>query len=152
MNSETEQLRNLVALWEKKMRHAEKMVARLRSALALPEDYEGTSPESSRRRSARPKAAATLFTIPTPAPFTRKYEKSAKGYIIEILSDKNEASLPEIRKMLSARGLRYTVQALAESMRSLLRAGQVRRRRAPAGAGSVYLYAIVRQNSVEARP
>jgi hypothetical protein len=147
MDSETKQLRALVAAWEKKKRHAEKMVARLRSALDLLHKHGAAPPETS-RRAGRPKKAA-LAAVPTLPPFTPKYSRPSKEYIRDVLTEKGESTLPAIRNALAGRGIVYTVQALTESMKAMERAGWVRRRRAPrgTGSGSLFLWSLTRQVS-----
>lgn len=146
MNSETKQLRSLVAAWEKKKRHAEKMVARLRSALDLIEK-EATTPEPRRttRRTVRKSA-------PAPTPFTPKYSKTSKDYIVELLSDGRQLALGEIREALATHGLRYSQQALAVSMLSLEKSGRVRKRRAPNGSAAIYVFELSRDDSGRAAP
>jgi len=147
MNQEVKQLRALVKKWEKESRRAEKFAAKYRDLLDLHlEASRGASNASEPIARTAGRAAKKTASTP-PTAFKPKYPKPAKGYILDLLAQAGPLALSEIRAALIEKGFHYSQQALALSVKSLERRGQVKRRRAPSGSGAQFQYEIIKQVS-----
>ncbi len=144
MDSEIRTLKALIKTWEKKSKDAARaskealrMASRLRSALALQEKANPPEPAKVRRaRKAQP-----------PSPFTAKYAKALREYLLETIPFVGSGKAPtrsEIRDTLEARKLHYSDQAIAFELKRLEKIEKIRRRGAPNDSLAHYVYEKLR--------
>ena len=90
MTEEIKALKTLISVWEKKAKHAEKMLLHLRTALSMMTEPEVPSAAASKKRKAAP-----------PPPFSTKYGKRSEDYIIEALEGQG-MSLRQLQEALAS--------------------------------------------------
>jgi hypothetical protein len=149
MDPEIRALKSFIKSWKKTARDAERMVEHYEAALKLREVVGlRQKAEAAEPRKAHP------ARVPPPSPFTAKYTKSAKEFIMETLPSPGSGrglSQPEIQAALKARNLRYSNQAVAFALKRLEALGRVKRKRAPNGSSAHFIYEAVKVETDERR-
>ncbi len=142
-DSELERLKEIVRLKEDALKQHVAALQHLKAAIQALENSDvtvaGRSGVSHRKA---PKKGENR-------PFAKKYDRSSKDLVVEMLSGRapRGLSLREIMDLLAKQGKVYSVQAMSDTLKKLRKAGKIKKASAPPDSKSKFVYKIVNSSN-----